>query len=320
MNQGLYWPAALALAAGCLTLRAAEPGPMIGPCPVFPADNIWNTRVDALPRHPLSERFVESVGAGRILHPDFGAGLYEGAPIGIPLTVIPRGQKRVRVQFEYSGESDLSAYPIPPDAAVERNGNPGSDRHIIVIDKDDCVLWELFATQKQKDGTWKAGSGAIYDLKCNCMRPDGWTAADAAGLPILPGLVRYDEVEAGEIRHALRFTAEKTRKDWVWPARHAASQLADRQYPPMGQRFRLKADVDLSGFSKEAQVVLQALKKYGMMLADNGGNWFLSGTPDDRWPQQMIDDLRRIKGSDFEAVDAGDLMVAHHSARAEQRQ
>jgi hypothetical protein len=288
--------------------------PTIGPCTVFPADNVWNTRVDQLSVHPLSDTFTHTIGSDVRLHPDFGSSTGGEAPAGIPFNIIPGNQQRVRTQFDYRDESDLSNYPIPPDAAVE----PGSDHHVLLVDRDNCVLWEVFAAAKQLDGTWKAGSGAIFDLKCNCMRPGGWTSADAAGLPIFPGLVRYEEVAAGEIRHALRFTAPKTRNESVWPAQHAASRLSDPQYPPMGQRFRLKASIDLSTFPPEAQVILRALQQYGMILADNGGAWFVSGAPDQRWNNSILDELKRIKGSDFEAVDGFELFVAHHSARARQ--
>jgi hypothetical protein len=263
---------------------------------------------------PRSDAYVASIGGDKPLHPDFGPG-----GVGIPFNIIAGDQKRVRVQFQYRDESDLSNYPIPPNAVVERNGDPQGDRHVLMVDRDNCVLWEVFAAEKLPDGNWKAASGAIYDLKCNCMRPNGWTSADAAGLPIFPGLVRYEEVATGEIRHALRFTAQRTRRDSVWPARHAASRLTEAELPPMGQRFRLKAGVDLSGYSREAQVILRALKTYGMILADNGAPWFLSGAPDDRWKNNALDEMKRLKGSDFEAVDNFELFVAHHSARARQQ-
>jgi hypothetical protein len=252
------------------------------------------------------------------LHADFGAGLYQGASMGIPFQIIPGNQERVRIKFEYSSESDLSNYPIPPDVRIEGGPTSKGDRHIILVDRDKCVLWEIFDAHAQPDGTWRAGSGAIFDLRCNCMRPDGWTSADAAGLPIFPGLVWYEEVAAGEIAHALRFTAPRTRKEAVWPARHAASKFANPEYPPMGQRFRLRASFDESGFSGQAQVILSALKKYGMFLADNGSPWFISGTPDERWNNGVLNELKRVKGADFEAVEGFELFVTHHSARARQ--
>jgi hypothetical protein len=287
-------------------------GPKFGACPVLPADNVWNTRVDKIARDAHSDQYVATIGADKSLHPDFGHG------VGIPFNVIPGNQQRVRIKFDYPDESDLSNYPIPPNAIVERVNDANADHHVLLVDKDNCVLWEVFAASKQPDGTWKGGSGAIFDLTCNCMRPNGWTSADAAGLPIFPGLVRYDEVAAGEIRHAVRFTVPKTRRETVWPATHAASRLTEAQYPPMGQRFRLKASVDISSYPREAQVILRALKAYGMILADNGGPWFISGAPDDRWNDAVLNELKRIKGSDFEAVDGFELYVTHHSTRARQ--
>jgi hypothetical protein len=280
---------------------------------VFPADNVWNTRVDKLSKHSLSDKYIATIGADKLLHPDFGSG--EG---GIPFNIIPGNQQRVKVAWAWRDETDLSNYPIPPNPLIEQDGKPGTDSHILLIDKDNCVLWEIFGAEKQADGSWKAGSGAIFDLTCNCMRPNGWTSADAAGLPIFPGLVRYEEVAAGEIAHAIRFTVPKTRRENVWPARHAASKLAEEEYPPLGQRFRLKASVDISRFPKEAQVILRALQQYGMILADNGGPWFLTGAPDKRWNNAVVGELKRIKGSDFEAVDGFELFVTHHSARAKQ--
>ena len=250
------------------------------------------------------------------MHADFGSGTYDGSPIGIPFVTVLGNQKHVRITFDYRDESDLSNYPIPPNPPIEGGPNSKGDRHILIVDRDNCVLWEIYDAHPQPDGSWKAGSGAIFDLTCNCLRPDGWTSADAAGLPILPGLVRYEEVASGEIRHALRFSAPHTRNKAVWPARHFASRLADPDLPPLGQRFRLKAGFSLSGYSPDAQVILRALQEYGMMLADNGGAWFLSGTPNELWKNSVLQELKRVKGSDFEAVDVYDLFVAHHSARA----
>jgi hypothetical protein len=291
-------------------------GPTIAGCPVFPPDNIWNTRVDRVPLDPKSQAYIQSIGADKPVHADFGAGTYDGGPIGIPFVTVAGNQKRVPIAFDYRDESDLSNYPIPPNPPIEGGPNSKGDRHILIVDRDNCVLWEIFDARPQPDGSWKAGAGATFDLTCNCLRPDGWTSADAAGLPILPGLVRYEEVASGEIRHALRFTAPRTRNEAVWPGRHFASKLTDPNLPPLGQRFRLKAGFSLSGFSPEAQVILQALQEYGMMLADNGGAWFLSGTPNELWRNDVLEELKRVKGSDFEAVDVSDLFVAHHSARA----
>jgi hypothetical protein len=288
---------------------------MIAGCPVFPPDNIWNTPVDKLPVDPHSSAYIQSIGEDKPVHPDFGSGTYQGAPMGIPFTVVPGNQKHVRIIFDYRNESDLSNYPIPPDAPIEGGARSKGDRHILIVDRDNCVLWEIYNARPQPDGTWKAGSGAIFDLTCNCMRPDGWTSADAAGLPILPGLVRYDEVAAGEIRHALRFTAPRTRNQAVWPARHAASKLTDPQLPPLGQRFRLKSSFSVSGFSPQVKVILIALQKYGMMVADNGSSWFISGTQDEHWNNTTLKELRKVTGSDFEAVDASGLSLSPNSAR-----
>jgi hypothetical protein len=285
--------------------------PTLGACALFPADNIWNVRVDALPLDPGSAAFIATIGADGPVHPDFGSGLWQGEPIGIPYTVVTAGQPRVPVSFTYADESDAGPYPIPTDAPIEG----GSDRHVLVVDENDCTLYELFAAERQGAG-WSAGSGAIFDLDSNALRPDGWTSADAAGLPILPGLVRYDEVAAGEIRHALRFTAPQTRRDYVWPARHFASNLTGTAYPPLGQRFRLRADVDPSTFSEQVQPIVVALQRYGMILADNGSSWFLSGVPDERWDNDALRELRTLSGSDFEAVDASGLMQEPDSGRA----
>jgi hypothetical protein len=304
------------LLAPLLASTLAAAGPQVGPCPVLPADNAWNARVDTLPRHPNSDAYIATIGATRGVHPDFGT-VYEGAPIGIPYVTVPGSQPRVPVTFDYSDESDPGPYPIPADAPIEGGPQSDGDRHILVVDRDNCVLYELFYAYRQANGSWDAGSGAIYDLRSNALRPSGWTSADAAGLPIFPGLVRYDEVTAGEIAHALRFTAPQTQAAFVWPARHEASSLTGAQYPPMGLRLRLKAAFDVSGFSPPVQVILQALKRYGMILADNGSAWFLSGVPDSRWDDDMlVGELARVHGSDFEAVDMSPMMVAPDSGAA----
>ncbi len=283
--------------------------PQVAGCAVFPADNVWNTPVDTLPVDANSAAYVTTIGAGEYVHADFGSGTWEGAPIGIPFVDVPGTQATVSVTFGYDDESDPGPYPIPPNVPIEGGPDSGGDRHVLVVDRDDCILYELYAAYPQPDGSWSAGSGAIFDLNSHVLRPDGWTSADAAGLPILPGLVRYDEVAAGEIRHAIRFTVPETRRAYVWPARHYASSLTGAQYPPMGQRFRLRADFDVSGFSPDVQVILQALKKYGMILADNGSSWFISGVPDERWDNDALHELHQVYGSDFEAVDASSLMI-----------
>jgi len=288
---------------------AVHSSPQIGACPVLPVDNVWNAPVDALPRHPSSDAYVATIGATRGVHPDFGT-VYEGAPIGIPFVTVPGTQPKVAVSFEYDDESDPGPYPIPPNPPIEGGAASDGDRHVLVLDRDNCVLYELFYAFANANGTWRAGSGAIYDLRSNALRPRGWTSADAAGLPILPGLVRFDEVASGEITHALRFTVPQTQRAFVWPARHFASSLTGAQYPPMGLRMRLKASFDVSTFSPPVQVILRALKKYGMILADNGSAWYVSGVPDPRWNDDMlVGELARVKGSDFEAVDTSSLVA-----------
>jgi uncharacterized protein (TIGR03437 family) len=304
----------LLIVIACLPLAAhLEAQPHVAGCTVFPANNVWNAPVDTLPVDPNSNTFVTTIGAGQSAHADFGSGLWDGGPIGIPFVDVPGTQAKVSVTFEYADESDHAGYPVPPNVPIE--GGPAStgDRHVLVVDHDNCVLYELYSAYPQPDGSWHAGSGAIFDLKSNALRPAGWTSADAAGLPIFPGLVRYEEVAAGEIGHAIRFTAPSTRQAYVWPARHYASSLTALNYPPMGQRFRLKASLDISTFSPPVQVILRALKKYGMILADNGSSWYLSGAPDDRWDNDVLHEISRLQGSDFEAVDESSLMADANS-------
>lgn len=285
----------------------------IAGCPVFPADNVWNHPVDTLPVDKNSGAYVNTIGAAKPAHADFGAGLYAGGPIGIPFVVVAGTQPKVPVSFQYASESDPGPYPIPINAPIEGGAQSSGDRHVLVVDKDHCILYETWSSYPQGDGSWKVGSGAKFNLRSDVLRPAGWTSSDAAGLPILPGLVRYDEVAAGAIHHAIRFTAPQTRKAYIWPARHYASSRTGSQYPPMGQRFRLKASFDISKFSPEVQVILTALKKYGMILADNGSSWFLSGAPDDRWNNTHLHELSLLKGSNFEAVNESALMVNANS-------
>lgn len=286
-------------------------GPTLSGCPVFPADNVWNTPLDHAARSPQSDAYVAHIGPEKALHPDFGP------ENGIPFSVIHANTKRVKVDFDYRDDSDLGNYPIPPNASIEGGPNSDGDRHIILIDQDRCLLFELWNSHPKPDGTWTAGSGVKMDLTDNLLRPDGKTSADAAGLAIFPGLIRYEEVATGEIRHALRFTAPKTQRASVWPARHVASKLTDTAFPPMGTRFRLKKDVDISSYSKENQVILTALKRYGMFLADNGGPWFISGVPDRRWSDSDLNKLKQLKGSDFEAVDESDWQLLIDSGRVD---
>ena len=295
----------------------AQTGPTLAGCPVFPPDNIWNVTIDQLPVHSNSPAYVSTIGASKIVHPDFGSGTWNGGPIGIPFIIVPGNQPKVNITFDYSDESDPGSYPISPDAPIEGGSQSTGDRHVLVIDRDNCMLYETFSTYPQPGGSWTAGSGAIFNLRSNALRPSGWTSADAAGLPILPGLVRYEEVVSGEIRHAIRFTAPQTRKAFVWPARHYASSLTGLNYPPMGQRFRLKANFDISRFSPEVQVILRALKRYGMILADNGSSWYISGAPDPGWNNDaLVSELGQVKGSDFEAVDESSLLVNTDSGQA----
>jgi len=264
---------------------------------IFPADNPWNTPIDTAAVDPNSAAIVANIGSTTSFHPDFGANL-NGSPFGIPYVVVRGTQAGVNVTFDYADESDPGPYPIPPNPPIEAGG----DAHILVVDKDHWKLYELFAAQHLADGSWHAGSGAIFDLSSNALRPAGWTSADAAGLPILPGLVRFDEVSAGNISHALRFTVSRSRRAYISPARHWASTDTSSLRPPMGMRVRLKAGVDISGYPASAQVILRALKKYGMIVADNGSNWFVSGVADSRWNDTEMNTLKALKGSDFEVV------------------
>jgi len=289
-------------------------GPVLEGCPVFPSDHIWNARADALPVDANSSAYINTIGASRGLHMDFGSGTWEGFPIGIPFVTVPGTQAKVSVDFWWPDESDPGPYPIPPNPPVEGDPNGDGDRHILIVDHDNCTLYELYAASHDASG-WHAGSGAIFDLRGYALRHDGWTSADAAGLAILPGLVRYDEVATGEIKHAIRFTVRYTRDDYVWPARHEASDLTGSQYPPMGQRFRLKASYDITGFSYDAQVILQAMKTYGIILADNGSNWYFSGVPDERWDNDILHEMDNVHGSDFEAVDSSSLMLDPNSGK-----
>jgi hypothetical protein len=279
-----------------------------GDVPIFPPDNPWNQDVSRLPVHPLSADYIASIGAEKPLHPDFGT-VWEGAPCGIPYCVAGPDQPKVKVTFEYADESDKGPYPIPPDAPIEGGPLAKGDRHVLVIDARARRLYELFSAYKDGDG-WRAGSGAIFDLTSNELRRAGWTSADAAGLPVFPGLARYDEiVERGELRHALRFTVKRTQRGYIAPATHFASRSKDRKLPPMGLRVRLKAEVDISKYPAPARVILEGLKRYGMLLADNGGDWYVSGAPHPKWDDEALNTLKKIKGRDFEAVETGKLVT-----------
>ncbi len=290
--------------------------PTLGPCLVLPPSSIWNTRVDTLSVHPDSSAFISTIGPSTGLHPDFGSGFWDGGPIGIPFATVAGDQAPVEVSFDYASESDPGPYPIPPGVPIEGGPDSTGDRHVLVTDRDRCLLYEMWSSWPQQDGSWHAGSGAVFDLGANLLRPAGWTSADAAGLPVLPGLIRWEEVAAGEIRHAIRFTASQTRRAYVWPARHFASSSTDPARPAMGQRFRLKESFDVTPFAPEIRVILIALQRYGLILADNGSNWYLSGAPDPRWDNSVLHTLGQIKGSDFEAVDATVLMIHPDSGEA----
>jgi hypothetical protein len=277
-------------------------------CPFFPKNNHWNLRVDRLPVHANSDAIVRSIGVDETMHADFGSGLYEGGPIGIPLVTVGKRQPRVPVSFTYASESDRGPYPLPPNARIEGGRDADGDRHVIVVDRARCRLYELFSAYPQDGGShWTAGSGAIWNLRSNRLRPRSWTSADAAGLPILPGLARFNEVKRGRIDHALRFTAAQTRRAFVYPARHFASDLTDPDLPAMGQRLRLKRGYDIAGFPRQTRIVLRALKRYGMILADNGAPWFVSGAPHRGWDNDDLHSLHRVPGSAFEVVDTSGL-------------
>jgi hypothetical protein len=270
---------------------------------IFPAADPWNTRIDRAAVDPRSAALIASIGTAGHLHPDFGAD-WDGGPFGIPYVVVAGSQTKVPVSFGYADESDPGPYPVPRAAPIEGGPDGDGDRHVIVVDRDHWKVYELYDAHPAGSG-WTAGSGAVFDLTRGTTRPAGWTSADAAGLPILPGLVRYDEVAAGSIDHALRFTVRRTRRGYVAPARHFASDLTGANLPPMGMRVRLKASFDISGYPRQARVVLRALQRYGMIVADNGSDWFVSGAPDARWDDDDLGTLRRVPGSAFEVVRMG---------------
>jgi hypothetical protein len=310
MKRKLFVPAVLAFTLGALTATSAlKPGGgTLDGKEIFPADNPWNEDISREPVDPNSEALIESIGLTKPLHPDFGT-TYNGAPDGIPYILVPGSQPKVSIKFQYSDESDPGPYPIPPNAPIEGGPQGTGDRHVLVVDKDNWILYEMWDSHKAGSG-WTCGSGAIFDLKTNKLRPAGWTSADAAGLPILPGLVRYDEVmEQKAILHALRFTVEHSRRGYVSPARHFASQSNSVNLPPMGMRVRLKASYNISSFPEPAQVILKALKRYGMIVADNGSDWFVSGAPDERWNDDVLNTLKRVQGKDFEVVKMGTVVT-----------
>ncbi|MBI1338185.1 MAG: hypothetical protein GC164_14670 [Phycisphaera sp.] len=285
-----------------------------GPLAIFPPDNAWNTDISRLPVHPKSNQWLSTIGLDKGLHPDFGPP-WNGHPIGIPYALVPGDQTKITItHWTYPDETDRVAYPIPPDPPIELGPDAplDSDRHILMIDYDHKKLYELYQAIKTPDG-WTAGSGAVWDLTSNTLRPPRWTSADAAGLPIFPGLARYDEiVEKGELRHALRFSCRMTQRGYIHPATHFASRSRDENLPPMGMRVRLRADFDTTQAPPEVRVILEGLKKYGLMLADNGSDWFITGCPDNRWNADNLHWLNHVKGQDFEVVDTGPVYTDTH--------
>lgn len=320
VTRRAFHAAALAGMVGC-GARAQTPKPKLKPertlgagaslggKRLMPDDSPWNQDISRSPVDPLSDAILKRVGLSKPLHPDFGT-VYRGAPNGIPYVVVPGDQPKVPVKFRYQDESDPGPYPIPPNPPIEGGPNGDGDRHILMFDRDNRKLYELFSARLEPGMGWTAGSGAIFDLNTGAQRPAGWTSADAAGLPILPGLTRYEEVVIQQaVRHALRFTVEKSRAAYVAPARHFASRLIDADLPPMGMRVRLKASYNLAKFPPQAKVILAALKTYGMILADNGGDWFLNGAPDYRWDDDELAELKRVKVADFEVIRMGEQVT-----------
>jgi hypothetical protein len=285
-------------------------------CPVFPGDSYWHADVSRLPVNARSAAWTAHMSPSRDLHPDFGPSYgAQAVPYGIPVTIVGAAHPKVTVRFQYADESDPVRYPLGADTKIEGGRSAGGDRHAIVVDKSTCRLYETWSTYPRSNG-WTAGSGATWSLTANRLRPQGWSSADAAGLPILPGLLRYAEVEKrGYVDHAIRFTTDVTNRAHVWPARHDAGSVSDPAYPPMGARFRLKASFPISRYRADTRVVLRAMKRYGLVLADNGSPWFFQGTADSRWPSGLLDQLKSIPASAFEAVDTAPLRVSPGSAK-----
>jgi len=305
------------LAAGTASSVVA-PRPVAGTsCRVFPADNWWHADVSHLPVHARSGAWLAHMSTGVDLHPDFGPSFGDGPNYGIPVTVVDGSHPRVRVRFDYASESDRVRYPLGADTRIEGGRNSDGDRHAIIVNKSSCRLFETWLTRK-RDGVWHAGSGATWSLGSNALRPDGWTSADAAGLPILPGLLRWNEVKAGFVEHAIRFTTDRTARAHLWPARHDAGSGGIASYPPMGARFRLRASWQPTGLGPAARVVVRAMKTYGLVLADNGSPWFFQGEQNGQWPSLLIEDLKKIPASAFVAVDTSSLRIDKDSAAVAQ--
>ncbi|HWC31749.1 MAG TPA: hypothetical protein VG709_01310 [Actinomycetota bacterium] len=283
-------------------------------CTIFPRNSFWHADVRSLPVHPRSADWIRSMGGPNArLHPDFGPS-EGGRPYGIPYEVVGASDEKVGIEFLYEEESDPGPYPFGPDTPIEQGG----DRHALMLHRNECFLYELFDAD-WNDGDPTAGSGAIFDLRSNRLRPAGWTSADAAGLSGFAGLVRRDEVEAGVIDHAIRVTATPTRSRYVWPARHEASDVTDRRVPPMGAWFRLRRGFDLSGFRRETRVVLRAMKVHGLVVADNGSNWFFGGASEEGWSEPVLDELKSVRVRAFQAVDTRPMLVSRDSGRVRPR-
>jgi hypothetical protein len=293
-------------AAGTAAAAGQYPfGTGTGGCQVFPADNPWHENISKLPVSPLSAAYVASIGTGDFLHPDFGSNL----TYGIPYAVVPRNQPKVAIHFTaYGSQSDKGPYPIPPGAPIEGGAGSSGDRHVLVLQSGACKLYELYAAQPNANGSWNAASGAVFNLRSNKLRPNGWTSADAAGLPIFAGLIRYDEIQRGYINHAIRFTAPTTQAGFIHPATHFASSSTNPDLPPMGLRLRLKASFDISHFPRDAKIILRAMKTYGLILADNGSPWYFQGATDPRWNDNQLDTLKTLPGSAFQAVVTGPIL------------
>jgi hypothetical protein len=297
--------------------RAAATDVLTGThCSIFPANSVWHADIAKLPVDKHSAQWVGNIGRGDDLHPDFGPSYgAQPVPYGMAITVVSGSHKKVPVKFLYGSESDHVRYPLGADTKIEGGRNASGDRHAIIVDKATCRLYETWLT-KQKGSRWTAGSGATWSLSSNKLRPAGWTSADAAGLPILPGILRYAEVKAGRVDHAIRFTAPVTSTHYLWPARHEAGSKASLAYPPMGARFRLKASFSMKGYSRDAKVVLRAMKTYGLILADNGSPWYFQGDDSTHWPSGLISELKTIPAKDFQAVNESSLRISANSAAA----
>ena len=285
-------------------------------CPLSPANSYWRADVSKLPVVAKSATYIASEGATAGLKADFGSGLWDGGPIGIPYTTVPGTQAKVAMTFDYASESNPGPYPFPANAPIEGGANSTGDRHVLVVDRDNCKLYETWDSHPNANGSWHVGSGAVFNLTSNALRPAGWTSADAAGLPILPGLVRYEEVAGGTVAHAIRMTVPHTQQAYLWPARHQAGESTNANLPHMGEWFRLKASVNPASFDPAVRPIIVALQHFGAIIADNGSAWYISGAPDPRWNNDLLATLGRIKGSDFEAVDTHSIIVDPNSGQA----